>query len=62
MKKKKVNLRDLKPKLKEERGHNHSNPKNSSNLKTYLPAIFSFVMLMLGIAIDYFEAFPHWVY
>ena len=62
MKKKKVNLRDLNP--KEHQGghshddrHNHSNPEEVSNFKTYLPAIFSFVLLITGIAIDYFEAF-----
>ena len=63
MKKKKVNLRDLKPDSDEQHshddGHNHNNPKSVSNLKTYLPAIFSFVMLIVGIAVDYFEAFPH---
>ncbi|SMG48488.1 heavy metal translocating P-type ATPase [Arenibacter troitsensis] len=69
MKKKKVNLRDLE--TKEHRsehsharqpglddGHNHSSPKKISNFRTYLPAIFSFVMLIIGIAIDYFEAIP----
>jgi Cd2+/Zn2+-exporting ATPase len=63
MKKKKVNLSDLKPNSEEQHshdeGHNHSNTKSVSNFKTYLPAIFSFVMLMVGIAIDYFEAFSH---
>ncbi len=63
MKKKKVNLRDLKPSSEEEHshddGHNHSSPKGVSTFNTYLPAIFSFVMLIVGIAIDYFEAFPH---
>lgn len=63
MKKKKLNLRDLKPSSEEEHshddGHNHSNPKGVSTFNTYLPAIFSFVMLIVGIAIDYFEAFPH---
>tara|TARA_R110000868_G_scaffold285967_2_gene546471 strand:+ start:2559 stop:4520 length:1962 start_codon:yes stop_codon:yes gene_type:complete len=63
MKKKKVNLRDLKPSSEGQHshddGHNHSSPKSVSNLNTYLPAIFSFVMLIVGIAIDYFEAFPH---
>ena len=63
MKKKKVNLRDLKPDSENQHshddGHNHNNPKSVSNLKTYLPAIFSFVMLIVGIAVDYFEAFPH---
>src|SRR5690606_31246528 len=63
MKKKKVNLRDLKTDSEKQHslddGHNHSNPKKLSTLKTYLPAIFSFVMLILGIAIDYFDAFPY---
>ncbi|MFL1012662.1 heavy metal translocating P-type ATPase [Flavisericum labens] len=62
MKKKKVNLRDLKPNSEEQHshddGHNHSNPKSVSNLNTYLPAIFSFVMLIVGIAVDYFDAIP----
>jgi len=62
MKKKKVNLSDLKPNSEDQHshdeGHNHSNTKSVSNFKTYLPAIFSFVILMVGIAIDYFEAFP----
>lgn len=55
MKKKKVNLRDLNPK---EHLDNHSNPEQVSSFRTYLPAIFSFVMLIVGIAIDYFDAFP----
>lgn len=63
MKKKKVNLRDLDPKEHQgehshDDGHNHSSPEKTSNFKTYLPAIFSFVMLITGIAIDYFDAFP----
>ena len=29
------------------------------NLRTYIPAIFSFIMLMAGILFDYFETFPH---
>ncbi|WP_276388294.1 heavy metal translocating P-type ATPase [Eudoraea chungangensis] len=63
MKKKKVNLRDLAPKEHQgdhshDDGHNHSSPEEVSNLRTYLPAIFSFVMLIIGIAIDYFDAFP----
>jgi len=64
MKKKKVNLRDLKPKEHQgehshDDGHNHTSPEQLSNFRTYLPAIFSFVMLITGITIDYFEAFPH---
>ena len=63
MKKKKINLRDLKPDSDNGHshydGHNHDNPNNVSNLRTYLPAIFSLVMLLVGIAIDYFKAFPY---
>ncbi|MDN6290057.1 MAG: cadmium-translocating P-type ATPase [Tetragenococcus koreensis] len=63
MKKKKINLRDLEPKKQQgehshDDGHNHSSPEEISNFRTYLPAIFSFVMLIAGIAIDYFDAFP----
>jgi len=64
MKKKKINLRDLEPKEHQgehshDDGDNHSSPEQLSNFRTYLPAIFSFVMLIAGIAIDYFKAFPH---
>ena len=63
MKKKKINLRDIDVAAHSgqhlhEDGHNHSSPESISNYKTYLPAIFSFVMLMLGITFDYFELFP----
>lgn len=63
MKKKKINLRDLEPKKQQgehshDDGHNQSSPEEISNFRTYLPAIFSFVMLIAGIAIDYFDAFP----
>ncbi|MTE25949.1 heavy metal translocating P-type ATPase [Winogradskyella ouciana] len=59
MKKKKVNLRDLKPNSEEQHshddGHDHG---DGSAFKTYIPAIISFVMLMVGIAVDYFDAIP----
>lgn len=63
MKKKKVKLRDLGSKERQgehghESGHNHDGPEGVSEFKTYLPAIFSFVMLIIGIAVDYFDAFP----
>ncbi|SHI21799.1 heavy metal translocating P-type ATPase [Leeuwenhoekiella palythoae] len=63
MKKKKVNLRDIDPKEHKgehshDDGHNHSSQEELSNFRTYLPAIFSFVLLIAGIAIDYFDAFP----
>ena len=65
MKKKKVNLRDLKTKSAEEHshddGHNHGSVPN--NFKVYIPAIISFVMLMAGIALDYFDVpfFKDWL-
>ncbi|WP_298504514.1 heavy metal translocating P-type ATPase [uncultured Maribacter sp.] len=63
MKKKKVNLRDLKPDLEGQNshddGHNHNSSESVGKFNTYLPAIFSFVMLMIGIAIDYFDMFPY---
>ena len=66
MKKKKVNLRDLKPQSKEEHshddGHNHDHG-DSSSFNTYIPAIISFTMLIIGIGLDYFEVsfFEDWV-
>ena len=57
MKKKKVNLRDLKPSSEKEHnhddGHNHS--ASSYNFKVYIPAIISFAMLIIGIILDYFD-------
>ncbi len=63
MKKKKVNLRELDPKEQQgehthDDGHNHGGAQKASNFRTYLPAIFSFVMLIVGIAVDYFDVFP----
>lgn len=63
MKKKKVNLRDINTQEhsgehNHDAGHNHSSPEEVSNFRTYIPAIFSFVLLIAGIAIDYFDAFP----
>ena len=42
--------------------HNHSHD-NEDNLKVYLPAIISFVLLISGIALDYFDIvfFKGWV-
>ena len=68
MKKKKINLRDIN--TEEHRGEhahddgpNHSDPESVGKFKTYLTAIFSFVMLIIGIAMDYFnvEFFKDWV-
>ena len=63
MKKKKIHLRDLDPKEHQgahshDDGHNHGGAEKASNFRTYLPAIFSFVMLTVGIAVDYFDVFP----
>jgi Cd2+/Zn2+-exporting ATPase len=65
MKKKKLNLRDIKPNSEKEHshddGHNHSG--NSSKIKAYIPAIISFTMLMIGIGLDYFDVafFKNWL-
>jgi len=64
MKKKKVNLRDLKPNSEEQHshddGHNHG---NGSAFKIYVPAIISFTMLIIGIGLDYFDVsfFKDWI-
>ncbi|WP_179319598.1 heavy metal translocating P-type ATPase [Winogradskyella helgolandensis] len=66
MKKKKVNLRDLKPNSEEQHshddGHNHGHD-DSSSFKTYIPAIISFTMLIIGIGLDYFDVsfFQDWI-
>ena len=62
MKKKKVNLRDLKTKEhsnghSHDDGHNHDHEGKTDNINTYLPAIFSFVLLIAGISLDYFKTF-----
>jgi len=65
MKKKKVNLRDLKPDSEEhthDDGHNHDH-SDSSSFGTYIPAIISFTMLIIGIGLDYFDVsfFKDWI-
>ncbi|SCY18738.1 Cd2+/Zn2+-exporting ATPase [Nonlabens sp. Hel1_33_55] len=60
MKKQKRNLRDIdtqehKGEHSHDDGHDHG---DGSSFKTYIPAIISFVMLIVGIAIDYFEVIP----
>lgn len=62
MKKKKVNLRDIQnSKEVHSTGHDHSGQPNK--LKAYIPAIVSFTMLVIGIALDYFDVpfFKDWV-
>ncbi|SFZ94749.1 Cd2+/Zn2+-exporting ATPase [Flaviramulus basaltis] len=67
MKKKKLNLRDLNKTSsdnhKRNDGYNHSGLESIVNFNTYLPAIFSFVMLIIGIAMDYFDVafFKDWI-
>lgn len=63
MKKKKINLRDLDTQKhagehSHDDGHTHSNPESVSKFKTYVPALLSFLLLMVGIAIDYFDVVP----
>jgi len=66
MKKKKINLKDLNTK-DHQGGHNHNNSHDhgkSSTFKTYLPAIVSFTMLLVGIVVDYLDTislFKGWV-
>ena len=65
MKKRKVNLIDLKPNSEKEHSHDNGNNHGSSsnNIKAYIPAIVSFTMLIIGIALDYFDVsfFKDWV-
>ncbi|MGZ0014633.1 heavy metal translocating P-type ATPase [Yeosuana sp. AK3] len=67
MKKKKLNLRDLNKTSsgthKRNDGHNHSSPESIGKFKIYVPAIFSFVMLIIGIAMDYLDVafFKDWI-
>ena len=65
MKKKKLNLRDIKPSSKVEHGYvdGHNHNAKSNNLKVYTPAIVSFLMLIIGIAMDYFDVtfFKDWL-
>lgn len=60
MQKKKVNLRDIQN-SKEEHSHDHGSQPNT--LKAYIPAIISFTMLIIGIALDYFDVpiFKDWI-
>jgi Cd2+/Zn2+-exporting ATPase len=62
--KKKVSLNDLKPDSEKEHNHNdgHNHNNQSNNFKEYFPAIISFTMLIIGIALDYFKGsfFKDW--
>ncbi|WP_194852430.1 heavy metal translocating P-type ATPase [Nonlabens antarcticus] len=68
MSKKKANLKDIDldqhaGEHSHDDGHNHSSPESTSKFKTYIPAIFSFVLLIVGITLDYFDVpfFDKWV-
>ena len=67
MKKKKVNLRDLNKTSsdthKRNDAHNQSSAESIGKFKVYVPAIFSFVLLIIGIAMDYFDVafFKNWI-
>lgn len=65
MKKKKINLRDLKSDSELQHSHNdeHIHTGNLSQIKAYIPAIISFLMLIIGIGLDYFGVnfFKDWI-
>lgn len=46
-----------------ETGHDHSHDTDTGSLKTYLPAIISLILLLSGIAFDYFNVnfFKDWI-
>ena len=52
LKKKKVQLRDIKSKQASE------GSSSETKFKTFAPAILSFTMLIVGISFDYFNVFP----
>ncbi|WP_165733656.1 heavy metal translocating P-type ATPase [Polaribacter sp. 20A6] len=68
MKKKQLNLRDIKPSSDKEHHHHHdddghNHDGDTGGFKAYIPAIVSFTMLMTGITFDYFDIsfFKDWV-
>tara|TARA_R110002074_G_scaffold372295_1_gene547717 strand:- start:525 stop:2474 length:1950 start_codon:yes stop_codon:yes gene_type:complete len=64
MKKKKINLGDLKPNSEEQHSHDRDhNHENSSSLRVYISAVISFTMLIIGIGLDYFDVsfFEGWL-
>ncbi|AUC23834.1 cadmium-translocating P-type ATPase [Polaribacter sejongensis] len=68
MKKKQLNLRDIKPSPEKEHHHHHDDDGHNHDgdpggFKAYIPAIVSFTMLMTGIAFDYFDIsfFKDWI-
>lgn len=65
MKKKKLNLKDIKPNSEKEHSHDdgHDHSGQTNNFKAYIPTIISFTMLIIGIALDYFDVafFKDWL-
>ncbi|MCJ7756732.1 MAG: heavy metal translocating P-type ATPase, partial [Gillisia sp.] len=53
MKKSKIDLKDLQKSKAQEENYNSA----KANLKIYLPAIFSFLMLVAGLTVDNFFSF-----
>ena len=64
MKKKKIKLRGLKPRSNKRFSHSdeHNHGNASKHFKAYIPAIISFLMLIIGIGLDYFDVtfFKDW--
>jgi Cd2+/Zn2+-exporting ATPase len=65
MKKRKLNLRAIKPNSEKGQSQNdgHDHSSKSNNFKAYLPAIISFTMLIFGITLDSFDVafFKDWL-
>ena len=65
MSKKKLDLKDIKPNAEKENSHSngHNHGGQSNNFKAYLAAILSFLMLIIGITLDYYEVvfFKNWL-
>ena len=64
MKKKKLNLKDIKPNSKNKNRDDVNNQNHkTTNFKVYIPAIISFTILVAGIALDYFDVtfFKDWL-
>ncbi|MCK0156742.1 cadmium-translocating P-type ATPase [Cellulophaga sp. F20128] len=59
MKKKKLNLKDIKPNTEAVHHQNdgHTHTSQTGERKPYVPAILSFTLLMIGIGLDYFEVY-----
>ncbi|MEH6778332.1 heavy metal translocating P-type ATPase [Maribacter arcticus] len=64
MKKSRLDLRSLTASKKtcehchDDDGHNHNDTSEGFNINLYFPAIISFIMLIIGITIDYFNTLP----